>query len=220
VESFVISGGLSGLGAELVKASWERGCRPVIVGRNVRRPVPESIRDIPVECVERGDYETTKNLLNEKIPAMCSQITVCLNAATIEPLGRLGDLDTAKIHQAVDVNYVWQVELVRQALTISESRAIPMRVILITSGAAAQAIKGWSIYCSTKAAIEHFIRCVALDYPAVPCLAIDPGLIDTPMQETLAAWRSIESDAKSLGGLLRSPCDVAQTVLDQTEFWG
>lgn len=215
----MVSGGLSGLGVELVRAGWERGCVPLVVGRHVNRETPEVLSQIPFRRVERGEYPATQDLLSESVPKDCTQITLCLNAATIEPLGKAGDLNAEKVKQAIEVNFLWPIELVQQFLNIAAERQLPLRIVLITTGAASKAIKDWSIYCSTKAAVEHFIRCVAVDYPSVPCRAIDPGLIDTPMQEFLTSWEAKDPGVVPASRNLRPPREVAKRVLDETGFW-
>ena len=220
MELFVISGGLSGLGAELVRASWERGCLPVVVGRNVSRDAPAAIQHIPFGRIEQLNEGSLMRGLEHFTPPYCERITLCLNAGVIEPLGRVETLDLEKMNVAVNINYVWPMHLTHGMLNFVGKRQIPLRIILISTGAAGKAIKNWSVYCSSKAAIEHFIHCVAIDHPEVVCVSIDPGAVATTMQETIAKWESDFGDGNAGRAELKTPRLAAREVLFKSGFWG
>ena len=70
---------------------------------------------------------------------------------------------------------------------------VARRVVNISSGAASSPYAGWSVYCASKAGLDHFTRCVGLEqrgqaFP-VTCIALAPGVIDTGMQEVIRASR-------------------------------
>jgi benzil reductase ((S)-benzoin forming) len=65
-------------------------------------------------------------------------------------------------------------------------------LINISSGAAARAYAGWSAYCASKAAVERFTECVQLEEAStgLRAYAVQPGVIDTAMQEQIRASRA------------------------------
>ena len=82
---------------------------------------------------------------------------------------------------------------------------------------------GWSLYCAAKAAMEGFVRALAVeeqhqDQPFV-CVSIDPGVIDTEMQAliretSVADFPDVERFTKrKQDGGLSSPESVAAAII-------
>jgi NAD(P)-dependent dehydrogenase (short-subunit alcohol dehydrogenase family) len=69
-------------------------------------------------------------------------------------------------------------------------------ILNISSGAANTAIDGWSVYCSTKAALDMFSKVIAEEKSGVKVLSIAPGKVDTEMQSKIR--KSNEKDFKKL----------------------
>ncbi|MFP3548025.1 SDR family oxidoreductase, partial [Rhizobium sp. SIMBA_035] len=83
------------------------------------------------------------------------------------------------------------------------------------------AYPGWSIYCSTKAALDHHARAVALDANrALRICSLAPGVIDTNMQAQIRGsdaeqfpMREKFEDLKR-NGQLSTPEQCATQLLD------
>lgn len=102
------------------------------------------------------------------------------------------------------------------------------RIINISSGAGKKPYFGWSNYCSAKAGMDIFTRCVGLeqvdkDYP-VKSISFAPGIIDTEMQSEIRAsnkenFKDLERffSLKEEGKLL-SPDEVSKYVLKLLEL--
>jgi NAD(P)-dependent dehydrogenase (short-subunit alcohol dehydrogenase family) len=107
------------------------------------------------------------------------------------------------------------------AFTHVTSGAADRRILQISSGAGRKAYAGWSVYCATKAALDHHTRCVALDRtPGLRISAIAPGVIDTDMQALIRGStdenfpdrpRFVEMHRE---GKLRSARQVARAVVE------
>jgi benzil reductase ((S)-benzoin forming) len=95
------------------------------------------------------------------------------------------------------------------------------RIVHISSGAARNAYAGWSIYCATKAALDHHARAVSLDdNRALRVCSVAPGVVDTGMQAEIRATdlqdfplREKFNELKR-SGQLSTPADAARKVLD------
>jgi NAD(P)-dependent dehydrogenase (short-subunit alcohol dehydrogenase family) len=62
------------------------------------------------------------------------------------------------------------------------------RILHVSSGAGRNAYPGWSVYCATKAALDRHAEAVLQDGdPAVRCVSLAPGVIDTGMQAEIRA---------------------------------
>jgi benzil reductase ((S)-benzoin forming) len=58
-------------------------------------------------------------------------------------------------------------------------------IVNVSSGAASHPIDGWAMYCSSKSAAKAFFDTVALEHSAVRLLQINPGIVDTDMQQEI-----------------------------------
>lgn len=105
------------------------------------------------------------------------------NAGVLEPMGPQRDHDPDAVDLALRVNVGGVANgtrsFTRRARGWPEA---PRTLVNISSGAATSVYAGWSIYGATKAAVDHFTRIVAAEEPAVRCLAVAPGVVDTDMQ--------------------------------------
>ena len=109
------------------------------------------------------------------------------NAGLLEPIGPLESQDAVAVMRAVGVNVGAALALSAAFARATES-ATDRRIMHISSGAARHAYAGWSVYCATKAALDHHARAVALDQtPGLRVASVAPGVIDTDMQAEVRA---------------------------------
>jgi len=142
------------------------------------------------------------------------------NAGIVQPVGPLTAQDVVSIAQAVAINVTAPLVLSR-AITAASPDARERRILHVSSGAGRNAYPGWSIYCATKAALDHHARAVALDkLPGVRICSLAPGVIDTDMQ-TQIRQTPLENfplrerfDAMKREGSLASPADSAHRLVD------
>lgn len=142
------------------------------------------------------------------------------NAGIVQPVGPIGTQDVATIAQAVGLNVAAPMMLASAVAAVSRG-AIDTRILHVSSGAGRNAYPGWSVYCATKAALDHHARAVVLDRSAkVRICSLAPGVIDTDMQAEIRAtpleqfplrerFEGLKRD-----GQLSSPDDCARQVVD------
>jgi hypothetical protein len=107
------------------------------------------------------------------------------------------------------------------AAVVRASAGAQRRILHISSGAARNAYPGWSVYCATKAALDHHARAVALDQQrGVRICSLAPGVIDTAMQaeirnvsEDRFPMRQRFVDLKETGSLAE-PDECAEQLID------
>ncbi|MFP3566892.1 SDR family oxidoreductase [Paraburkholderia sp. SIMBA_030] len=142
------------------------------------------------------------------------------NAGMVQPIGPLEGQDAAAIASAVSLNVATPLMLA-SAVAAASVDASDRRIVHISSGAARNAYPGWSIYCSTKAALDHHARAVALDANrALRICSLAPGVIDTNMQAQIRGsdaeqfpMREKFEDLKR-NGQLSTPEQCATQLLD------
>ncbi|WP_199541431.1 SDR family oxidoreductase [Paraburkholderia kururiensis] len=112
------------------------------------------------------------------------------NAGVVEPIGPLDTQDVAAVARAVSLNVAAPLMLSSALASIASSTggAMACRIVHVSSGAARNAYAGWSVYCATKAALDHHARAVAQDANAeLRICSLAPGVVDTGMQATIRA---------------------------------
>jgi NADP-dependent 3-hydroxy acid dehydrogenase YdfG len=148
--------------------------------------------------------------------------TACLvnNAGLLQPIGPLQEQDSIEVWRAVSLN-VGAALALSAAFVRATERCDERRILHISSGAGRKAYAGWSVYCATKAALDHHARAVELDRsPRLRICSLAPGVIDTDMQ---AEIRSTTADrfpekerfvAMKREGSLRDPRRVGHMAVE------
>ena len=154
----------------------------------------------------------------------CTDIVFVSNAGTIHPVSSAERADPVTVRDAMAVNMLAPMLLVRELSAHVRRIGGNLAILNVSSGAASRPIAGWSSYCSAKAGIRMFLDVVAeenADQSAVRVVHIDPGVLDTGMQETIR--KSDKSDMPSRDvfvrleeeGRLRNPDDVARELVSR-----
>jgi len=104
------------------------------------------------------------------------------NAGTVQPIGPCELQDAGEIARAVSLNVATPL-MFASAFATATAGASDRRIAHVSSGAARNPYAGWSIYCATKAALDHHARSVALDQSrGLRICSVAPGVVDTDMQ--------------------------------------
>lgn len=142
------------------------------------------------------------------------------NAGVVQPVGPLAAQTPEAVARAISLNVAAPLML-SAALVAASPAARHRRIMHVSSGAGRKAYSGWSIYCATKAALDHHARAVALDELAgVRICSLAPGVIDTGMQAEIRAVplqnfpMRERFDAMKREGRLTSPADCARRLVD------
>ncbi|ARD47247.1 SDR family NAD(P)-dependent oxidoreductase [Sporosarcina sp. P33] len=186
MEIVIITGASKGIGRQLLSQFSDTGA--TVYG--MARTNPESLHTMYE--VDVADYGKSSAILEGIISQHkdeANSFTLINNAGMIDPISLAGSLDSLKIEQAIQVNLTAPIQLINTFIDALKDFRGTKKVLNISSGAGRHAYEGWSIYCTTKAGLDHFSRVVALeqqkaDYPT-GIVSIAPGIIDTGMQETI-----------------------------------
>lgn len=116
----------------------------------------------------------------------CGQVVLINNAGTVQPVGALSSQDPQQVARAISLNIA--APLMLAAGVVQATPGKQRRILHISSGAGSSAYPGWSVYCATKAALDHHARAAALDeLDGVRICSLAPGVIDTAMQAEIRA---------------------------------
>ena len=159
------------------------------------------------------------------------QVLLVNNAGTLQPMGPLPLQEVDAVARAVAANVAAPLMLAaafaRAAAGTDATgndaagQVRDRRVLHISSGAARKPYAGWSVYCATKAALDHHARAVQADAtPGLRICALAPGVVDTPMQGEIRAstlerfpLRDRFAEMQASGGLI-APDECAMHRVD------
>jgi len=193
----VITGASRGLGAALATAMMAPGHRLVCLARGSMAAL--EARAAAQGCtldavnVDLSDVAAGVAALEASLAGMAPEAftEICLinNAGTVEPVRPVERLLPAEIDASVALNLGAPIALTACFLRATGSWSAERKILNITSGAAHKPYQGWSVYCATKAALDHFSRCLASEQQDLAggarVVALAPGMIDTDMQAVI-----------------------------------
>lgn len=188
----VLTGHTRGLGAALAANLLSRNIPVLGLARGKNNELAQRYTNALVQVeLDLSDAASLAQWLDgnelRAFLADCKTVLLINNAGTVQPVGPLGTQDSVRISHAVTLNIAAPLMLAN-AVVESSAGASDRRILHISSGAGRSAYPGWSVYCSTKAAIDHHARAVVIDQlPGLRMCSLAPGIIDTDMQTEIRA---------------------------------
>lgn len=231
----VVTGAGGGLGEAIAVTAAKRGAALVLVGRNERMLAGVKARCeaagatavalCTADLGERAGVERVATALGRGLLSNFGTVMLINNASTIDPIESLAELSFDDMERALRVNVSAAVALAAAVLRLGrELNTAETYVVNISSGVAVNAVIGWSAYCISKAALNMVTKCVAVETASAPhpvySLAINPGPLDTRMQERIRTSDKTKSPAAEkfarmhAEGKLKNPEDVAAQLFD------
>jgi NAD(P)-dependent dehydrogenase (short-subunit alcohol dehydrogenase family) len=182
----VITGGAQGLGLSLATALADEGWALVIDARRADRldsAAAELATRTTVTAIA-GDVTDPEHrrALADAAHALGPVRLLVNNASTLgaSPLPSLTEITPETFVRTFEVNVVAPIALVQ---ALGPQLAEGATVINITSDAAVEPYEGWGGYGSTKAALEHASRVLAVERSDLRVLIVDPGDMRTEMHQ-------------------------------------
>lgn len=186
----IITGGSKGIGLALCKHFLEKGFTVYSLARSKNEIINKNLRQISVnlsdsEKIEQIVVPLFKNLSTQK----WKQVIFIQNAGRLGNINYINNLDTKDIKKSINLNYTSPVLMSKCFINHFEKSNQPKKIIFIGSGAASNPYDGWSVYCSTKAALEKFAETIASEQTkknnGFQIFVIRPGVVETAMQEQI-----------------------------------
>ncbi|KAB7627585.1 SDR family NAD(P)-dependent oxidoreductase [Alkalilimnicola sp. S0819] len=179
----IVTGGGTGIGLAIARALAERGLQVLICGRR-EAPLREASQRYGAglqPVVADVATEAGRGALRQALPAQARLRALVHNAALLEPVCALADMDPAAWRRHYAVNVEAPLFLTRELLPVLDGGG---RVLHISSGAAHHAYPGWAAYCSSKAALHMLFLAWKSEWPVerIAFGSLRPGVVNTPMQ--------------------------------------
>lgn len=226
----IITGGSKGIGKGIIAAYQANNYRIFSISRtkgNFENEITQFIADLSDERAVNGVWPLIFNQIDQN---RIERIVLINNAGTLGEIGRLENLSSDNITSAVRLNIITPLLLTSSFISFTKGWTGDKKVINISSGAAQNPYYGWSVYCSSKAALDMMTKVVAAEQDVVEngvkIIAIYPGVVDTDMQTEIRKHKKEDFTAierflelKASGSLLNAK-SVGEKIyeIDQKEL--
>ena len=228
---FILTGASRGMGFAMATQLLQAGHAVTCISRHTNAELTETARlhnatllqwalDLTESALVAAHLS---NWINELNPAKYSSISLINNAAMLTKIAPLSDVDSSDIEISMRVGLEAPMQLTAAFLRATATWAMPRKVLNISSGLGSRPMASQAAYCATKAGLDHFSRCVALDEAlkanGAKICSLAPGVIATDMQVQLrAADPALFPDIAMFTGLyengiLAAPTAAAASVL-------
>lgn len=185
-----ITGASRGIGAAAAREFAGLGAKVVLIARGrdaiveLAGEIGDAALAVPCDVTRYWEVEAAYNAAVETFGALDVVIN---NAGVIEPVARIEATDPEAWGQVIDINLKGTFNGARAALPLMMERG--GTIIGISSGAATNALEGWSHYCSSKAAALMLTRCLHKEVgdQGIRALGLSPGTVATQMQRYIKA---------------------------------
>ncbi|EPR68583.1 SDR family NAD(P)-dependent oxidoreductase [Cyclobacterium qasimii] len=218
---YILTGASKGLG-EALKNLLLKLPNTRVIGIS-RSPLQPEDNFIPLQ-IDLSDTNSLIDKLHEIFPfGNYDKVVLINNAGWIGEIAYNGNISPMAIKTIHSVNVIAPAILMNAFMRKYKNNKGTKVVVNVSSGAAAKVVDGWSGYSSSKAALNQMTLIAQeesdLKDQGFKLFALSPGIIDTPMQESIRAASEIDfsglSKFKSFkdNGDLSTPEEVADKVL-------
>lgn len=231
----ILTGTSRGLGEAIASQLLSENTRLICISRKNNKMLVDQANEqnIPLRfyAFDLQDVHNIESLM-EKIFSNIQQedvssIHLINNAGMLAPTKPIEKSKSEDLIGNVHVNLVAPMILTSSFMKHTKDWQVEKRVINISSGAGQNPYFGWGAYCTTKAGLNMFTKCVGVEeadkeYP-VKVISFAPGVIDTNMQSQI---RQIQKEdftqvdrfiALKENNQLLSPQYVAEAVIHLLE---
>ena len=224
-QTYIVTGASKGIGRAICLQLAKAGA---IVGLLARESEALNQTTQDVQSISPNSFAVACDLANPEMIALAANTLLANitqldglvhNAGDILPIQPLFKADPSQWSRSMMVNLVG-VQHLTQALHPALKGAHRARVTTISSGAALRPLASWSAYCTAKAGLDMWTRCLAEEGASenISAVSVAPGIVDTDMQRTIRS--STAGDFPLLdnfvgyheNGQLTQPGDVAEAL--------
>jgi NAD(P)-dependent dehydrogenase (short-subunit alcohol dehydrogenase family) len=232
MHAFIVTGASRGLGYAICETLLADGHFVAGIARNAGAALeglsarhPERLLAINADLADAKQASASIHSALQQLPLPdCASVSLINNAGVVTPIAQAGRYPADQLVQAVAINVTAPMLAADALLSATDRLPARRRILNISSGAAAKAYPGWSVYCATKAALDHFSRSVAVEQEGKPnpaqVVALYPGVVDTDMQGNIRGSdedqfpQKARFDALKADGALSSPAEAARKIVN------
>jgi len=226
----ILTGGSRGMGLAMGQQLLAKGHTLLSIARRTSADLAAAART-PAQLIQweqdLGDTDAAAQRLADWLgglqPADWASLTLINNAGVIPQIAPLSAVAPADLRNALRVGLEAPMALTGVFLGATDGWTMPRKVLNISSGLGRRPMASQAAYCTAKAGMDAYARCVALEEALKPhgarIVSLAPGVIDTDMQAQLrcadaAAFPDVGNfQGLHQGGRLSSPAQAGAQVL-------
>ncbi len=224
-KTILVTGASSGIGRQICISAANMGATLVLTGRN-EQELKTTLSELPgnTHTLITADLlqQTEREKLSKEMP-MVDGIVNCAGIVTPFPVRFL---DQGKLDQTLNINYEAPV-LMMAAILKQKKINRNASLVFLSSISGQHPHKGGAAYAGSKAAIEAFVKVLALElYPqGIRANYISPAMVKTPMYDKAAEEMSHEEMDKHVSkyplgaGLPEDVANAAIYLLSPASKW-
>ncbi|XP_055325884.1 uncharacterized oxidoreductase TM_0325-like [Sitodiplosis mosellana] len=184
----IVTGASSGIGADAARHLAKLGAKVSIVGRNEKRlnQVAEQIKSAgsPAPLAIVADVTKDAQRIVDKTIKHFGKLDVLLNNAGIVIQDNVTEINLSEFDRIFDTNVRSVITLTK--LSVPYLEKTKGNIVNVSSVAGLKAIPNIMTYCMSKAALDQFTKCSALDLApkGIRVNSINPAAVRTPIFET------------------------------------
>lgn len=235
----VITGASKGMGQAMARQLLDAGHALLCIARHVDEDLAARARAAGIPCEQWSADLAEPGPVGQRLAQWLAgqaahkpaSVTLINNAGVIPTIAPLGLVPQGELARALRVGLEAPMLLTGAFLEATATWSCPRKVLNISSGLGRRAMASQAAYCTAKAGMDQFTRCVALEEAMRPhgarLCSLAPGVIETGMQVQLrgasdqqfpdrANFQSLKDQ-----GMLQTPEGAAQRVLawlDRPDF--
>jgi NAD(P)-dependent dehydrogenase (short-subunit alcohol dehydrogenase family) len=182
----VVTGASRGLGESIALWLAKIGTAVTLIARSEKalQDVARNVEDLggralPISA-DVSEWMTCSQIIERTLDHFGHIDALINNAGIIQPLASTARSDPEAWRYNIGVNLLGPFYLIKAV--VPELRKQQGRIINVSSGAANTPIESAGAYCAAKAALNQFTGVLASEEPALTCVAVRPGVVDTDMQ--------------------------------------
>ena len=188
-QSVLITGASRGIGEAAARALAQAGAQVMMAVRRtaeIERKAAEIGGGAQAIACDVADFAQVKAAVDATLAAFNRLDVFIGNAGVIGPLGPLEEADPDEWGQVIDINLKGVFNGMKAVAPVMVKQGSGT-IITVSSGAAHNAVDGWSAYCSSKAGAYMLTRCGHVEYApkGLRILGLSPGTVATDMQRTI-----------------------------------
>lgn len=219
----LVTGASSGIGRASVKLFAEKGAEVVAVGRNeaeltaLQDELEKEGREIHISLTDLRETSQIERLVSSTIDKF-ERIDVLVNSAGIIANGSIEDTSLDDWDKIMDINLRSVFYLTQKSIPhLEESEG---NIVNVSSVAGTRSFPNVLSYCVSKAGIDQFTRCVALELAPknIRVNAVNPGVVVSNLhkrggmdEDAYEAFLAHSKETHPLGKV-GQPQDVANLI--------